>query len=104
MDEAHEAARAIAALLDLAAVGIEDAIAEIDTRRAGARRSATGRSRRRNGGRPASAPGPASARSLVDGVEDDEIVAQAMHFGEADAHPARIRRTASADFRQLRGQ
>jgi hypothetical protein len=33
MDEAHEAARAVAALLDLAAVGVEDAVAEIDARR-----------------------------------------------------------------------
>jgi hypothetical protein len=30
MHETHEAARAVAALLDLAAVGIEDPIAEID--------------------------------------------------------------------------
>src|SRR2546425_1266887 len=29
MDEAHEAARAIAALLDLSAVGIEDAVAKV---------------------------------------------------------------------------
>ncbi len=33
MHEAHEAARAVAALLDLAAVGVEDAVAEIDIRR-----------------------------------------------------------------------
>ncbi len=30
MDETHEATRAVAALLDLAAVGVEDPIAEID--------------------------------------------------------------------------
>jgi hypothetical protein len=41
---------------------------------------------------------------LVDGVEHDEIIAEAVHFGEADTHWTRIRRIAAADFSQLRGQ
>ena len=54
--EAHEAARAVAAMLDLVAAGVEDAVAEVDARRARlARPPGSGRRRRRNGGRPARA-------------------------------------------------
>jgi hypothetical protein len=105
MHEAHEAARAVAALLDLAAVGIEDAVAEIDARRrralhhqdlvAADAEMAVGQKARL---------GRRRHEVLVDGVEHDEIVAEAVHFCEADAHRRRIRRIASADFWQLRGQ
>ena len=50
--ELHEAARAVAALLDLAAVGVEDAVAEVRAPApSAARPPGSGRSRRRNGGR-----------------------------------------------------
>ena len=90
---AHEAARAVAALLDLAAVGVVDHVFEVD-----ARRRATGRT-----DRIWSAPTPkwrsarkrycaASRPSAAAGlVEHDEVVARALHLGEADSHGGIIR-------------
>jgi hypothetical protein len=102
MDEAHEAARAVAALLDLAAVGIEDAVAEIDARRrralddqdlvAADAEMAVGEKARL---------GRRRHEVLADGVEHDEIVAEAVHFGEADAHRRGYAVPPGADFRQL---
>jgi hypothetical protein len=86
--EAHEAARAVAAVLDLVAAGaVEDAVAEVDARRARwARPPGSGRRRRRSGGRP----GAATARPLSSGgargIEHDEVVARALHLGEAQPH------------------
>ena len=52
MHELHEAARAVAALLHLAAVGVEDAVAEVaPRRRSAARPPGPGRSQRRDGDR-----------------------------------------------------
>ena len=63
--EAHEAARAVAALLDLvAAAAVVDAVAEVDARRGGCgRRRGSGRRRRRNAGRRARAAARPSASS-----------------------------------------
>ena len=58
--EHDEAARAVAALLDLAAVGVEDPVAKVGVAAARARRPAPGRSRRRSGDRPARGPSAAS--------------------------------------------
>jgi hypothetical protein len=85
--ELHEAARAVAALLDLAAVGVEDAVAEIDVGRpalhhedlvAADAEVAVGeplelRAREREG--------------LAGAVDDDEVVAGALHLGELELHP-----------------
>ena len=61
--EPDEAARAVAALLDLAAVGVEDAVAEVDAGRArAARPPGSGRSRRRSAGRRGAAAPPGRAR------------------------------------------
>ncbi len=105
MDEAHEAARAVAALLDLAAIGIEDAVAEID---AGRRRTFDHQDLVATDAKVAVGEKARLGRRrhevLVDGVEHDKVVAEAVHFGEADSHGRSIRRVASADFWQLRGQ
>ena len=51
---AHEAARAVAAMLDLVAAGVEDAVAEVDARRCAADRPpGSGRHRCRSADRPA---------------------------------------------------
>jgi len=82
--EAREATRSVAALFDLVAVGVEDAVAEIDAR---ARRwldeqdlvgaHTQGRSARR---RHCSAR---EAHRLANAVDDDEVVAGAVHLREA---------------------
>src|SRR5581483_1890965 len=85
--ELHEAARAVAALLDLAAVGVEDAVAEI---RVGAGRplhrqhlvAAHAKVAIRE--RPDLAPG--EGKPLLRAVEDDEIVARALHLREPELH------------------
>ena len=64
--ELHEAARAVAALLHLAAVGVEDAVAEIRLRgRWAARRPGPGRSRRRDAGRRGASTGRNSVRKAA---------------------------------------
>ncbi|MNT45399.1 hypothetical protein D3C72_1819830 [compost metagenome] len=86
-DKAHEAARAVAAVLDLAAVGIEDAVAEIDIRargfldhqhlvRAHAEVPAGERAPLRGG----------QVDLLADAVKHDKVVAGAMHLGELEFH------------------
>ena len=99
--EAHEAARAVAALLDLvAAAAVEDAVAEVDA----------GRLARLDDedlvGADAETP-VAEAAHLRGGqrerrarrVEHDEVVARALHLGEAQPSCARIIRFACAQRR-----
>ena len=87
MNKTHEAARTIPALFDLAAVGIENTIAEIDIRTgcllnqqeliATYAKMAIGEEpdllrRERN--------------HLADPIDHDKIVAEAVHLGKADFH------------------
>jgi hypothetical protein len=91
-DEADEAARAVAALLDLVAAGaVEDAIAEVDARR-GARLDDQDLV-----AADAEAPVADSAQlrgieieRRARGVEHDEIVARSLHLREAQPHDAII--------------
>jgi hypothetical protein len=91
-NEADEAARAVAALLDLvAAAAVEDAIAEVG---AGARRRLDDEDLV---GADAEAPvGDAlelravERERLLRRVDDDEVVAGSLHLGEANAHGAII--------------
>ena len=87
--EAHEAARAVAALFDLAAIGIEDAIAEInvrarrflddedlvaaDTKVPVGEKLRLGRCELGEGG-------------VAHGIEHDKVVAQALHLGKHEFH------------------
>ena len=87
MDKADETTSAVAALLDLAAVGIEDPVAEIDTRLAGRLDQqdlvATD---------PEIAVGEVAKlfrgkrNRLANAVENNEIIAQTMHLGEFELH------------------
>jgi hypothetical protein len=87
MDKTHEAARAVAALFDLAAIGVENPVTEIDSRLprrldqqylvAADAEMTVGQMaqlfrRQRN--------------LLANAVEDNEIVAQTMHFREFQLH------------------
>ena len=84
---AYEAARAVAALLDLAAVRIDDAVTKIG-----------GRGRRRFDdqdlvGADAEMPvgqrpplGRRQIERLMDAIDHDEIIAEAMHLGELELH------------------
>jgi hypothetical protein len=82
--EAREAARAVAALLDLASVGVEDAIAEVVSRRgrgldqqhlvASHAQVAVGEAARIVGG---------DRKPLADAVQHHEVVALAVHLGES---------------------
>ncbi len=90
MHETDETTRAVAALLDLAAIGIEDAVAEI------------GRGRRRLFHQQdlvaADAEVPLgdeaglgrrwieTRSAAAGGIEHDEVVAQALHFAKVDSH------------------
>jgi hypothetical protein len=108
VDEAHEAARTVAAVFDLAAVGVEDPVAEIGVRHGGAfdQQDLVG----------AHAPvaigqGAHTRRRQVDvlahAVQDDEIVARAVHFGEVPDHGPIIAQKASCaagEPRWLEGQ
>jgi hypothetical protein len=86
-DESHEGAGAVTALLDLAAVGVVNAIAEIDFLRlrlfhhqhlVGAdAEAAVGQ---------ALPLGRAEIDVLVDGIDDHEVIAGAMHLGEFQFH------------------
>jgi hypothetical protein len=83
MHEAHETARAVAALLDFAAVGIEDAVAEIGV-------AAGGRFHQQYlvAADTEMAVGDEAQLCrrqfyfLGKGIEHHEIVAQAVHFSE----------------------
>jgi len=81
--KARKAARAVAALLDLTTIGIEYAVTEIDI---GARRTLddqhlvaadteapVGQAPHLLGGQ---------RHALVDGIDHDEVIAEAVHFGE----------------------
>ena len=87
MHETHEAAGAVAALLDLATIGVEDAVAEIDA----------GLPRRLDqqdlvATDPEMAVGKKTQlfrrqrQRLAHAVEDNEIVAQTMHLREFKLH------------------
>jgi len=85
--EAHKAARAVAALLDLATVGVEDAVAEI--------RIGPGRAFHQQDLVATDAEmaigdelelGRAQIHALRNRVEHHEIVAEAVHFGELKLH------------------
>ncbi len=89
MHVAHEAARAVAALADFAAVGVEDPVVKVGIRMP----------RRLDyqhlvEADPGMAVGqPADGRRSRDhrragGVDDDEVVARAVHLGETDSHEA----------------
>ncbi|MCY1542489.1 hypothetical protein D9M68_782370 [compost metagenome] len=86
-DETHEAARAVAAVLDLAAVGIEDAVAEVDiaARRFLDHQHLVGAHAEMPAGERAPLCG-CQVDLLVDAVEHDKVVAGAMHLGELEFH------------------
>src|SRR6266545_4430318 len=84
--EMHEAARAVAALFDLFAIGVEDSITKVDV---GARRLLdqqylVAADAEMAVCQPANLPG-LELDLLAHSVEHDEIVAQALHLGEAQA-------------------
>src|SRR5690606_13896506 len=86
-DEAGKGACAVAALFDLAAVAVEDAVAEVD-----ACRLRTLDHQDLVGPDAEAAVGQAAplfraqVHLLVDGVDDDEIIAGAVHLGELQFH------------------
>ena len=84
--EHDEAARAVAALLDLAAVGVEDAVAEVrvtlralDDEHLVAAHAEAAVGQRANRVRR-------QVDTLAHAVDDDEIVAQPLHLGELERH------------------
>src|SRR5690606_18785333 len=87
VDEAHEAACAIAAVLDLAAVGVEDAIAKIRIVSGGGfdQKDLVG-----TNAELTVRQGPYPLRrdlyGLRDAIEHDKVVARAMHFCEVPVH------------------
>ncbi len=85
--EAREAARAVAALLDLAAVGVEDAVAEIVTRVARPlhQQHLVAADAEVAVGEGACLRGREVDR-LAHAVQHDEVVALALHLREADPH------------------
>jgi len=89
--EPHEAARAVAAVLDFAAVGVEDAVAEVGFRVGGgiydedlvatdSELAVRERARARRG----------HLDGLPHAVKHHEVVAGPVHFGEIPDHPAII--------------
>ena len=84
MYETHKTARPVAALLNFTAVGIEDAVAEIDTGLAGGLddEDLVAADAEISVGQPPG-QGRRQGNGLAQGVDDDKIVAQAVHFGEA---------------------
>jgi hypothetical protein len=89
--KAHKAASAIAAMFDLTAIGVKDAVAKVGLRMQGgvnqqnlvtayAKLSVCKR------------PGPlwGHVNRLSDAVEHHEVVARSVHFGEVPFHPAII--------------
>ena len=87
--EAHEAARAVAAMFDLVAAGVEDAVAEVHARRARRldHQDLVGTDAEMPVGQRAELLG-AELQRLAGGVEHDEVVARALHLGEAQFHRA----------------
>ncbi len=95
--EAGEAARTVAALLDLGTVGIEDAVAEIHFRVV--RRLDDQQLVEADAGvavTPLLGVLGLNVRVLADQVEDHEVVAQPMHLGKTQQHGL----TPAAGFRQ----
>ena len=94
--EAREAAGAVAALLDLGAVGVEDPVAEVDpfARRRLDEQDLVGADAEMAIGDapPLLAP---EAQRLANAVDDDEVVARAVHLREAKLR--RIHRPIIAD-------
>ena len=85
--EAHETARAVAALLDFGAVGVEDAINEIDIRTIGGLDQQQLVSAHTKV--PIRQPAPLLSRQidfLTHAVEHHKIVARALHLGELELH------------------
>jgi hypothetical protein len=88
--ELHEAARAVAALLDLAAVGVEDAVAEVRVRAARAldhqdlvaadAEVAIGDFADLLSGK---------RKRLIRAIDDDEVVPRPLHLGEGELHALR---------------
>src|SRR5690606_36479048 len=81
-DEASEAARAIAALFDFSAVGIEDPVAEVDTGQRLRRlhkQDLVGADTEVSVGQAPPLP-CRQLHALPDTVDDDEIVARAVHL------------------------
>ena len=86
VNETHEAPGAVAALLDLAAVTVENAVAKVDSR---ARRSFDDQDLVATDAETtigeASQLGRAQIDALSDAVEHDEVIAQALHLGELES-------------------
>ncbi len=102
---ADEAARAVAAVLDLvAAAAIEDAIAEVDLgpRRLFDDQDLVGADAEAPVGERLQLRGVERQR-LARGVEDDEVVAGALHLGEVNTHDRDYRvRTPAFNTRKAR--
>ncbi|KAF1042855.1 MAG: hypothetical protein GAK34_02753 [Delftia tsuruhatensis] len=94
---AGKAARAVAALLDLAAVGVVDHVFEVDAfgGRGPHREDLVGAHAELAVGQKA-VLGCAQAQRAGGFVKDHEIVASALHLGKADLHPAIIPCTAAS--------
>jgi hypothetical protein len=87
--KACKTARAVAALLHLAAIGIENAIAKLgnrDCRPLNQQQLVTANTKMpvRN---KAHLPGT-QLNILVNGIDNDKVIAQTVHFGEFDLHNA----------------
>src|SRR5688572_6040646 len=90
MEERGEAARAVAALLDLAAVGVEDAV--VDLRALAARRLEDERLIETNPGMTRGQRTPllgGRQAAVARRIEHDEIVAEAVHLRELELHGAK---------------
>jgi hypothetical protein len=86
-DEAHEAARAVAALLHLAAVGVVDHVFEVDARRRrGPHRQDLVGADAEVAVRQLPVLRFAQMEQAAGFVEHDEVVAGALHLGEAHLH------------------
>ena len=95
--EAHEAARAIAALFDFTAVGVEDAITEINPGGRGRldQHHLVGADTEVPVGQQAPLLG-LEPHALAHAVEHDKIVAGALHLGELQLHDRIIADTQGA--------
>jgi hypothetical protein len=87
--ELHAATRAVAALLHLAAVGVEDTVTKV---RAGDARPLQHQdlvaAHAEVAIRDASQLLAGKGKRLLRGVDDDEVVARAVHLGECKLHPS----------------
>src|SRR5258706_14364404 len=90
--ESQEAARTVAALLDLAAVGVEDAVAEVRVARLRPLDdqdlvAANAEVAVRDFPQLISGQGKSGARA----VQHDEVVAGTLHLGEVQAHSSKLK-------------